>query len=669
MKPEVFSGAAPPPFLLGAVVLFWGWHHALLPVAIIMALALESPRYIAIRLEFSDKDFRHLADFTSVLWLLVAVYLFVQYSIHGLFKFFILLPLLFFLLLLGQRFSTAGNMRLSSLFISMRRAEKQQQHAYFKRLCEQRVDISYPYIFVAILSTSVARQPGFFVGLAIFTAWALWPLRPQRYRLWVWVLLLSLALGAGYAGQNSLRILQNQVERWLLTWFEYRLWRFRDPYQQQTAIGDIGELKQSERVLLRVEAEAPLLLREATYINYLNGLWRTPRPAHFKGFTFPADERHWELAAPPSTPGRSVRIALYPYGGKAMLPLPNGTYALHLPPGPDVQGNTYAALRISDAPGMVTYRAYYSAESTPLDRAPDEHDLELPPDEADYLRAKAQALGLVGLSAKDAAARVAAFFEEGFGYSLTLGGRGNTPPLETFLEQRRAGHCEYFATAGVLLLRAAGIPARYAAGYAAQEYSAVHNVYLVRRRHAHAWILVYIDKRWQDLDTTPAVWAEIEAETAPWWQIFYDSGAWIYYAFAYLRWSDSEEDDVNNDKILWLIVPLLMILFWRLAQRRQHSNAIVPTPAKIPQQGLDSEFFRIVALLNTHYPRQSEETLALWLQRISMSQQIDSAALKELLQLHQRYRFDPQGLSPSQQQYLQQKCTVWLQNFHAHKTK
>ena len=36
-------------------------------------------------------------------------------------------------------------------------------------------------------------------------------------------------------------------------------------------------------------------------------------------------------------------------------------------------------------------------------------------------------------------------------------------PLKTFLLTHRRGHFEYFATAGVMLLRAAGIPARYAA--------------------------------------------------------------------------------------------------------------------------------------------------------------------------------------------------------------
>jgi transglutaminase-like putative cysteine protease len=47
----------------------------------------------------------------------------------------------------------------------------------------------------------------------------------------------------------------------------------------------------------------------------------------------------------------------------------------------------------------------------------------------------------------------------------------NETPLARFLLRTRSGHCEYFATATVLLLRQLGIPARYAVGYAVHEAS------------------------------------------------------------------------------------------------------------------------------------------------------------------------------------------------------
>src|SRR6266851_4629986 len=56
----------------------------------------------------------------------------------------------------------------------------------------------------------------------------------------------------------------------------------------------------------------------------------------------------------------------------------------------------------------------------------------------------------------------------------------NETPLARFLLRSRSGHCEYFATATVLLLRQLHIPARYAVGYAVHEHSG--QKYVVRQR-------------------------------------------------------------------------------------------------------------------------------------------------------------------------------------------
>ena len=55
----------------------------------------------------------------------------------------------------------------------------------------------------------------------------------------------------------------------------------------------------------------------------------------------------------------------------------------------------------------------------------------------------------------------------------------------------KAGHCEYFATATVLLLREVGVRARYVTGYAVPESAREGDNYIIRERHAHAWALVY----------------------------------------------------------------------------------------------------------------------------------------------------------------------------------
>src|SRR5262245_34953708 len=59
----------PPPFLLGAALLFWGWQSGLLVVGAVMAVILESPRFIKARWDFSDEDFSRIFTMCSLLLL------------------------------------------------------------------------------------------------------------------------------------------------------------------------------------------------------------------------------------------------------------------------------------------------------------------------------------------------------------------------------------------------------------------------------------------------------------------------------------------------------------------------------------------------------------------------------------------------------------------------
>jgi transglutaminase-like putative cysteine protease len=64
-------------------------------------------------------------------------------------------------------------------------------------------------------------------------------------------------------------------------------------------------------------------------------------------------------------------------------------------------------------------------------------------------------------------------------------------PLEYFLFESKQGFCNYYATAGVLMLRSLGIPARMVVGYAQGDPNLQNTLYTVRERDAHAWPEVY----------------------------------------------------------------------------------------------------------------------------------------------------------------------------------
>jgi len=87
-------------------------------------------------------------------------------------------------------------------------------------------------------------------------------------------------------------------------------------------------------------------------------------------------------------------------------------------------------------------------------------------------------------------------------------------PVADFLVNRKAGHCEYFASALTLLLRSIGIPARMVNGFKGGDYNAMAGVTTVRQKHAHSWVEALVGRRpglgvetqpiWLTLDPTPA---------------------------------------------------------------------------------------------------------------------------------------------------------------------
>jgi transglutaminase-like putative cysteine protease len=90
-------------------------------------------------------------------------------------------------------------------------------------------------------------------------------------------------------------------------------------------------------------------------------------------------------------------------------------------------------------------------------------------------------------------------------------------PAEFFLNESREGYCDLFATATVMLCRAAGIPARYVTGFNSGEPDPEHpNSYLLRERNHHAWCEAYfVGYGWISLDATALTITTNTAVVAP----------------------------------------------------------------------------------------------------------------------------------------------------------
>ena len=112
-----------------------------------------------------------------------------------------------------------------------------------------------------------------------------------------------------------------------------------------------------------------------------------------------------------------------------------------------------------------------------------------------------------GNAANDAAIvqRAMRMIRGGFAYTLAtpLLGRNS---VDEFLFDYKAGFCEHFSSAFVVLMRAAGIPARVVTGYAGGYRNPIGGYWLVRNSDAHAWAEVWLDGRgWVRVDPTAAV--------------------------------------------------------------------------------------------------------------------------------------------------------------------
>jgi len=92
-----------------------------------------------------------------------------------------------------------------------------------------------------------------------------------------------------------------------------------------------------------------------------------------------------------------------------------------------------------------------------------------------------------------------------FSYTLETPAPGRDP-VDAFLFDYKAGFCQHFSSAFVVLMRNAGIPARVVTGFAGGTRNRLGNYWVVRRMDAHAWAEVWLPQRgWVRVDPTAAV--------------------------------------------------------------------------------------------------------------------------------------------------------------------
>ena len=275
-------------------------------------------------------------------------------------------------------------------------------------------------------------------------------------------------------------------------------------------LGGTGLLKSNPRVVFRVRLEPDPETEQ------LDAYWVGRRFDVFDGV-------EWSTAGRPGSPVRQVLLGrqepelvrqefdlLPAYGSRTLVALdapvvftdaemhhPTFTVRTELVPSGDRE------VRILGPSERVTYRALSAVDRRaprPLDDVERQRRLQLPPRLDPPIPALAEELAQGAVGDRAVARQLEHALQTRYAYTLELPGRVKDP-LADFLFDRRAGHCEDFAAALAVLLRARQIPARVVVGFHGGERAA--GEYLVRAGDAHAWVEADVDGYALRLDATP----------------------------------------------------------------------------------------------------------------------------------------------------------------------
>ena len=189
-----------PPGLILASLLVWGWQTEFMLYAIIIGLLLELPMFIKWRINFSDKDTNQLADLSGVIFFIITVTVFVNYSFQGIYKILELLPFVLLLLMLVQCYGTQNGIKTSALFISIRRlGERAGPNVLYT------TNIGMPYVFICLISASSGNRYSdhFFALCAVVISWLLLTQRSKHFSRITWFASLVFVLFFSYLTQNG----------------------------------------------------------------------------------------------------------------------------------------------------------------------------------------------------------------------------------------------------------------------------------------------------------------------------------------------------------------------------------------------------------------------------------------------------------------------------------
>lgn len=508
---------------------------------------------------------------------------------------------------------------------------------------------------VTIVATTVGIKASsnlFLPGLLILSGWMLMSAAKSRLLILLPVLLLAGLMAL--AGRLALE----KADDWIGTSGGQRGSNF-DPNLVSTMIGKPGSVVQSEDIVWRIKpahkTPVPRLLRTASFNNFLGVNWRNQRLGkidfqdldsilvnNITYYLIKENESSRDVSYFPSFTLRGTATAETP------LPLPGDAKMLSGFALEGVERNSFGTVRVFPKDPVIEGAVLWQGDSNPELPPIVLEDLQIPISEREIIHHIIDQIDINSdASLSEKLAKLRTFFHQQFQYTRELTIRqpysinGKTTAIGRFLTEVRAGHCEYFATSAILILRASGIPSRYTTGYAVIERDMKHGGFLIRGTHGHSWCRVWDQNSglWIDFDPTPPDWTGSVTAEPRFAQRLNDDLKRLREDF--FLWRNRPENRVKVTLIM-LTVGLVSAIFilrrlWRSRRRlltagpaTEYEGVIIETPLHSLEPSARKQLG----------DRPTGETYAHWLTRLRPMLANDHV-LDEAITLHQRLRFDP----------------------------
>ena len=483
-------------------------------------------------------------------------------------------------------------------------------------------------------------------------------------------------------------------------------------FSDSVELGQIGNLKQSSAVVMhaqRIEgAKFAVLKWRGVALDTFNGVtWSRSKKrrehvyAENSNFIFRLDQAKGELV--------TYDILLEPIATTALFgPFQVRQVSGRQLPGIEIDADGAIFTRIQQGQRM-QYRVQSELVKPPTARSKATTNApELSADaQATYLRLPNTLSPRVAeLAAKitgnahtprEKAQGIADHLRKNYKYSLNLTWNPGTDPLEEFLFTAKSGHCEYFASAMAVLLRAAGVPTRLVNGFLMGEYNPVGDTYIIRQSDAHSWVEVYLpDTGWTEFDPTPPAGDELDTGLVAQLHNYADAVGFFWNTYVLTYDSDSQGQlfqqaqdsveklhaDLQSRKNSWIgwtqaligrtslavrngiqtgaiwiyvTIPVALILAYKKRQEFWSRWWLfrLQRTGRVDARVIDALFYRAVAIVGKNGPhRQRSETWREWIGIVPHER--CRAVLQRALEVFERSRYSPDPSSPADVATLQE---------------